>query len=524
MKYQKVILPILILMVSFGYAQTSQDSTISIGIQNQPEVLNPVLPIELNGLIVTGTLYAPLTAVNPETLTTEPYLAESWEVSDDLMTWTFFLRPEAVWHDGEAITAEDVQFTIERIQDPEENTDTHTASLQIDRVEVVDDHTVTFHLNAPNALFPDVLSSGGWEPLPKHVYENFERLTDAVEFNTRTPVGSGAFRIGRIESGSQVEVLAFDDFFFGRPNVDRIVFRIVADQNAAVAQMRAGDLDWTNIEPVHLRAIEGDSQLEAFPTSGSRYVLALINLGETWEQTLGDFLVRQAMFHAVDREAIAERIGLGLTPVMDRVVPSTLGWVPTPDVDPYRYDLERAQALLEEAGWIDTDGDGIREKDGETLSFYVLVDRGNVIREQIGLVLQQSWQEVGMDVDYIVSERTGRWIEETRAGTFPVRMTSFPIPNGDWVYRIFHSNGLNNSASYVNPEVDSLLDGMLAAGEQDEQGRLVSQADALIYQDAFTMPFFLLPNLHAINSRLNNVPRGELKLATPYAWQISVEE
>lgn len=502
----------------------AQGGTITIGIQNQPEILNPVLPIELNGLIVTGTLYAPLTAVNPETLTTEPYLAESWEVSDDLTTWTFYLRPEAVWHDGEPITAEDVQFTIERIQNPEENTDTHTASLQIDSVEVIDEHTVVFQLNEPNALFADVLSSGGWEPLPEHILGDFERLTDAVEFNTRTPVGSGAFQIGRIEAGSQVEVVAFDDFFFGRPNLDSIVFRIVADQNAAVAQMRAGDLDWTNIEPVHLRAIDSDAQLEAFPTAGSRYVLALINVGETWENTLGDFLVRQAMFHAVDREAIAERIGLGLTPVMDRVVPSTLGWIPAPDVAPYEYDLEQARLLLDAAGWTDSDGDGIRDKDGETLSFYVLVDRGNVIREQIGLVLQQSWQEVGMDVDYIVSERTGRWIEETRAGTFPVRLTSFPIPNGDWIYRIFHSNGLNNSAGYVNAEVDRLLDEMLATGTQSDQGVLASQADALIYQDAFTLPFFLLPNLHAINTRLNNVPRGELKLATPYAWQISVEE
>src|SRR5690606_34312018 len=111
---------------------------VRVALQAMPESFNPVLPIELNGNIVAGTLFAPIAAVNPATFATEPYLAESWEVSDDLKTWTFHLRQNAVWHDGVAITAEDVKFTYDRIRDPDESTDTFTAAQNFASIDVLD--------------------------------------------------------------------------------------------------------------------------------------------------------------------------------------------------------------------------------------------------------------------------------------------------------------------------------------------------------------------------------------------------
>ena len=493
-----------------------------IAIQAMPESFNPVLPIELNGNIVAGSLFAPIAAVNPETFATEPYLAESWDVSDDLKTWTFHLRPNALWHDGVPITAQDVKFTYDRIADPDEAANNYQAVQSWDRVEVVDEHTFRIVLKEPNAVLPDVLSSGGFEPLPEHVFASYEHLADAVDVNTRNPIGSGAFKMKRIQPGAEIEVEAFDDFFLGRPNLDGLVFKIVRDQNAAVAQLRAGDLDWAAIQPSSLPALQSDPRLETFSASGTRYVMMAINMAnvEPWHTMFSDVRVRKAMMYAVDRQEIAQRLTQGLAPVQEGMIPATLTWVPAPDIVPYSFDPEKARALLDEAGWVDSNGDGIREKDGQALKFYVLVDRGNAIREQIGLVLQDAWKAIGMDVEYVVTERTGRWLEETRAGTFPTRVSTFPVPNADWAYRLFHSKGLNNSQHYVNPEVDRLLDATFATADRQQQGEYLKQMQEVIHEDPYIMPFFIEPNLHAIDARFHDVPHSEMKLATPFAFRI----
>lgn len=503
-------------------AQGDRGQVVRIALQAMPEGFNPVLPIELNGQTVTGALYAPIAAVNPETFATEPYLAESWEVSDDLKTWTFRLRPDAVWHDLVPITAEDVKFTYDRIADPDEGANGYQVMQSWASVDVIDEHTFQIVLKEPNALLPDVLSSGGFEPLPRHVYEGYAKLSDAVEANTASPVGSGAFRMARIEAGSRIVLEAFDQFFFGRPRIDRLEYVIVRDQNAAVAQALAGDLDWLAIQPVHLGPISSNPRLTTFTAAGTRYVMMAINMAdvEPWKTIFGDVRVRKAMMYAIDREAIVERIAGGLVPIQDGMIPDTLTWVPKPDIEPYRYDPERARALLDDAGWIDTDGDGVREKDGQRLSFYVLVDRGNAAREQIGLVLQAGWQDIGMEVEYVVTERTGRWLEETRAGTFPTRVSTFPVPNADWAYRLFHSEGLNNSQHYVNPEVDARLEAMFATADVAEQGRLLKEVQEIIHDDPYVMPFYIEPNLHAVDASLRDVPKAELKLAVLYAWRI----
>lgn len=523
-KAVKIVLVVFTLLGAVAGAQAGT-GFVRVALQAMPESFNPVLPIELNGNIVAATLYAPLAVVNPETFATEPYLAESWEVSEDLRTWTFHLRQNAVWHDGVPITAEDLKFTYDKIRDPEESTDTYTAAQNFASIDVIDEHTVQIVLNEPNALLPDVLSSGGFEPLPKHVFEQYERLTDAVDVNTRYPVGSGAFRMGDVQPGSHIEVLAFDDFFLGRPQVDGITFKIVRDQNAAVAQIRAGELDWVAIEAVHLAAVRSDPRMEVFSANGTRYVMAAINMSdhEPWHTLFSDVRVRKALMYAVDRVEITERIGQDLMPIMDGLMPATLTWIPEPDIEPYRYDPERAMQLLDEAGWVDTNGNGIRDKDGMELSFYVLVDRGNAVREQITLVLQAAWEAIGMEVEYVATERTGRWLEETRAGTFPIRVSTFPIPNADWAYRLFHSQGLNNSQKYVNPEVDRILEATVASPDVEERGRLLKELQEVLHEDPYVMPFFLEPTLHAIDARLENVPRSELKLAMPYAYLVSWE-
>jgi ABC-type transport system substrate-binding protein len=137
-----------------------------IAIQTQPGSFNPVLPAELSASIVNAALFAPLTVMNPETFAIEPYLAESWEASEDLSSWTFKLRENAVWHDGEPITAEDVEFTFERILDPEEGATNRRDLAGVESIDVVDEHTVTVQLSGPDTSSPTAWPSAAWSPCP----------------------------------------------------------------------------------------------------------------------------------------------------------------------------------------------------------------------------------------------------------------------------------------------------------------------------------------------------------------------
>lgn len=501
-----------------------QGGTVTIALPAQPETLNPVLPGELSSSIVHGALFASLTVQHPESFEIVPYLADSWEANDDVTAWTFHLNPNALWHDGTPITAEDVRFTFERILDPAESAQGYPDVNHVTSVEVIDDHTVTFHLNQSDGLFPDRLALGALQPIPQHIFEQYERLSDAVELNTRTPVGSGPFRISEVQAGSHIVLERFDDFFLGRPNLDALVFSIIADMNVRVARLRAGSVDWTDIEPTHALTLENDPNVEVVPVSSSRYSILDFAFEGPYAHLFEDPRVRIAMTHAIDHDLILEAVGLGRGWNMEGTyIPFVLSEIPAPDIEPYLYDPERARELLAEAGWTDTNGNGIIDRDGVEFSFPLLVDRGNVQREQIGLILQDAFADLGMDVEYVAAERTGRWIEDTRDRVFAARLAEFPVPNVDWFRRIYTTDG-PNARGYSNPEVDALVQAAIQTADRELQGQYYQEAQELLHADPPVVPFFLREQLMAITTRVGNVPYGELKLSTPFTHLLYVTD
>lgn len=512
-------------VVAFGAAQeVPQGGTVTIALPAQPETLNPTLPGELSSSIVAGALFASLTAQHPETFEIVPYLADSWEANETVDAWTFHLNKDALWHDGQPITAHDVAFTFERIIDPDESAQAYPDVNHIESIEVVDDHTVTFHLQHVDGLFPDRLALGALQPLPKHIFEGFERLSDAVELNTRAPIGSGPFRMSEIQTGSYILLERFDDFFLGAPNIDSLVFSIIPDMNVRVARLRSGDVDWTDIEPTHAETLVNDQRVNVIPVSSSRYAILDFGFEGPYAELFADPRVRIAMAHAIDHELILETVGLGRGWNMNGAyIPFVLSEIPAPDIEPYHYDPERARELLAEAGWTDTNGNGTIDKDGVEFAFPLLVDRGNVQREQIGLILQDAFGEIGMDVEYVAAERTGRWIEDTRNRVFATRLAEFPIPNVDWFRRIYTTDG-PNARGYSNPEVDALVDAAIATSDREQQGLYYQEAQELLHADPPVVPFFLREQLMAISTRVHNVPEGELKLSTPFTHLLYVTD
>lgn len=509
-----------------------QGGVIEIPIQTQPLSLNPVLALELSAGTVNNMLFASLTAVDPETFEVVPYLATSWENSEDLMTWTFHLAENATWHDGMPITAEDVQWTFERILNPEEGAVRRSVvANDLESVEVIDEHTVQFNLINPNALFPDLLSVGSLEPLPKHILEGFALLVDATEFNTQMPIGSGPFKMVQAVTGSHFELEAFEEFFLGAPHLDGVVFKILPNVNAQLAQLKTGELDWIAIEPLNVGTVLADPNLELITTASGRYHMMEWHMGgpladvydPVYEDLFFDPRVRLALTHAIDRQSILEHVGLGLGVLGDNLIPPAISWASNPDLEPRAYDPELALELLADAGWTDSDGDGILDKDGLPFHFTLLTDMGNPTREQIGLIFQQSFQAIGMDVEYVIAERGGRFNEEVQAHSAMARLTTRPTLHPDNLRRFYVTGGGSNFNNYSNATVDELLVAATQTADREEQRDLYYQADAALYEDPPIMLIYYPQELLAHNASLQNVPRGEILYSVKFAHEIYMQ-
>lgn len=499
--------------VSAQETPTKRGGVVQIPLATQPATFNPILPSELAAAIINWTMFSPLTAVNPWTNTLEPYLAESFEANDDLTVWTFHLRAGVKWHDGAPLTADDVKFTFDRARDPDEGATNAADFAKVVDVRVIDPLTVSVQLAAPDAFFAARLALGGNEIIPRHVLGGFTRLADAVDFNSKSPIGTGPFKMVRAVPGSFFELTRNDDFFLGAPNLDGLVFRVVPDGNTRVTQLLTGQLDWVDIEPPQLPAVSNvrHVQVTAFDSLG--YQIFAWNLRNPLFQ---DARVREAMMYAVDRRAMIATVSPGLGYVDDVYIPHAIDWVPRPDVQFREYDPERALELMAEAGWTKNSA-GILEKDGQEFSFYILVDRGDVQREQMGLILQQYFQDLGMRVEYVLAERGGRWLEETTSRTFDTRLAAFPMPNIDWAQRLYTTNGPYNSQSYSNAEIDDLFTQVLATSDQAAQAALLERIGEILYQDPPNMILLFPERMTASNANVGNIPPNNIKDSMPYS-------
>ncbi len=495
--------------------EAPRGGVVQIPLATQPATFNPVLPSELAAAIINWTMFSPLTAVNPWTNTLEPYLAESFEANEDLTVWTFRLHEGVKWHDGAPLTARDVKFTFDRIRDPEEGATTHPDFAGVTEVEVVDDLTVRVHLRAPDAFFAARLALGGNEIIPEHILGGYERLADAVEFNSEKPIGTGPFKMVRVEAGSFFELTANEEFFKGEPFLDGLVFRVVPDGNTRVTQLLSGQLDWVDIEAPQLPAVRNNRNINVTTFDSLGYQLFALNFRNPLFQ---DPRVVKAIAHALDRKAMIETVSPGLGYVDDVYYPLGLSWIPRPDVEYREYDPELALELLAEAGW--TPGpDGILTNEaGERFSFYILVDRGDVQREQLGLIIQQYLTDIGMEVEYVLAERGGRWLEETNARTFDSRLAAFPMPNIDWAQRLYTTNGPFNSQSYSNERVDELFAQVLATADQEEQARLLVEIGEILYDDPPNIVLLYRDRMTASNAAVGNIPPNNIKDSMPYSY------
>ena len=412
----------------------------------------------------------------------KPLLAEKWEKSPDGMVWTFHLKKGVKFHDGTPFDAAAVKYNFDRITGGA----TYGRDLKeaVDHTEVVDDHTFKVYLKSSAPIFLNILGTP---------YVQMVSPTAAEKYGDKIgshPVGTGPFVFSKWVSGDYAEVKANDEYWGGRPHLDGILFRFVEDNNARISMLQTGEIDLAYNIPVpdHERLQKSDKiDVKSWPTALITRIFIHCSV-----PPFDDTRVRRAMKYAIDTEAIVSDIlkGNGKAPASP-AVENSWGYYPA---DPPTYDPEKAKELLKEAGWVDKDGDGIREKEGKNLVFTVNCTppgRGQM-RQEIVLAIQQYLRQVGFDCK-VVFENFGSLIarglcpiDKAKEGGFILNWSS---KSDAWfILSTWYHSGRwypdkKHLTHYRNVEFDKLLD--QAAVEVDNQKRFefYKQAQIILAHD-----------------------------------------
>ncbi|MGB7338301.1 MAG: ABC transporter substrate-binding protein [Phototrophicaceae bacterium] len=463
----------------------------------------------------------------------------TYEVSEDGLTYTFTIQEGAIWSDGTPITSADMQFVIEAVQQDSINTIYEEPVSQIAEFNVIDDLTYSIVLEETNCAMLGDLQSINFMPAHKYAadFSDFE----TSDFNMNPDISGGSYILEEWAPDQFQRFRSNPDYFRGEANIPFLINRVVGEQALAIQSIQSGDLDYTYFQGDLFEQISNRDglQFEAFPQVSVNFLSlnwvdgtdpqpAYDEEGNLVAQTphplFSDVLVRQAVALGWNKLDVLETLGgaEGGTPLVGVVAPA-YGWAYNTDVEIYSYDPDAAMALLDEAGWTDTDGDGVREcngcsstEDGTPLAFTIRYSNILQLFETSVLVAQDQLNQIGFDVslelvewsNYIPEVYLGQQYDATAmsnsTATDPNTFTTLLQSSQDI------PGAGNNLASYVNPEVDALIEAARSVPGCDpaERAELYYEIQQITHDDvAYDWTF--IPNIfHVANSRIGNFEPG----------------
>lgn len=450
-----------------------------------------------------------------------PRLAERWERSPDGKVWTFLLRKDARWSDGTPVTAEDVRFTF-RVQKSEE---VGSPGLEIkdaiDNVEVVDPSTVRFHFTG---VYPyQLMDANDGHIVPAHAWGQvpFARW-QTEDFSSRL-ITSGPFRLAS-HTPQQTLILERDPDFWGRPrpNLERLVLRVIPDVTSQVNQLLAGQVDVVPVLPPReagrvtqsgtARLVDLPSRLWGFLAWNNRHPL------------FRDARVRRALSEAINRQALVDSVYLGFArPAVGPVLSSF--WAFNSSLKPLPFDPAAAARLLDEAGFKATGRNGRRERHGVPLAFDLLFPSTNTMRAQAAVLIQADLAKVGVEAHPTGVEFTALMARQ-ESGDFAAVLSAWEEATkvdlvSCWVTPS-EDAGSSNFFAYSNPEVDRLA---LAARDEPDFAMakpLLDRAQELIVADAPVTFLYEARQLVGVSRRLENAqPSPAGVFFTVESWRLA---
>ncbi len=483
----------------------------------EPAHLNPLTSSEAPASMVMSYIFESLLDSDNETLAVKPRVAESWEISSDRLTYTFKLYKNACFSDGMPLTAQDVKFTFDKLMDPTTDAPHLRNYFQdVASCEAVDDYTVRYTCKKP--YFKHLRMLGGLEILPRHIYSQgaFNQHP-----NNRNPVGSGPYVFERWETGMDITLARNEKYWREKPHLLKRVFKIITNANAAFQVLERQELDYMNLTPElwvnRASKPEFEAKFNKYKYYGSFYSYIGWNLRCPQFQ---DRMVRRALTMLLDRKLILETIYYGL----GKQVTGEF-FVESPEYDksiePWPFDPAQAKQLLEGAGWRDTDGDGVRDKDGAPFRFELIVRSGSSEDEQIATVYQEELKRAGIGMT-IRSLEWATLLERVDTRNFEaVRLGwSGPPIEGD-PYQVWHSSQADKGSNFVgfkNEEADLIMDQARPEFDQDKRVAMYHRFDAILHEEQPYTFMFCIQELEALDKRFHGVKVYKFGLDSREWW------
>lgn len=492
--------------------------------QNSTDIgtVNPVLSTDVYSAYINNQVFEGLiggSVINGQDIPTG--LADGWEISADGLEYTIFLNENVVWHDGTPFTSADVVFTFEAaLAENSQSVRKTTVESVLDSFEAVDDYTVKFYAKAPSGIFLTE-ALGQFNILAKHVWEDVDPgdwPSDPGSTGTDPSrvVGTGPFKFEAWNLGETVTLVKNEDYWQPEevPVIDRFIYQVVADGNTVIASLQTGGADVGDVgfdSADVLAESNPELQIVAYDTTAMNYYHQ--NQDVTKTELFSDVRLRQAMIYALDRTLLGEMVYFGYAIQADGTQPVlSIAYDPAAVNTIYNYDPDMARSLLEEAGWVDEDGDGIREKDGQKLTMDVMYSEGTTTYPIQIPYMQDAWSEVGIEA--ITSAIPFQsLLEETDAGNYEVCVQGFQwsIDGGQDAMFSTESTPPNgfNSMRYSNADYDALIEPSKTEVDQAARIAILQEQSNILNDDAAIGITVFRQNIIGASPRVHNFfPNG----------------
>jgi peptide/nickel transport system substrate-binding protein len=481
-----------------------EEVVVRFGTTNSLDSLNPFKAVEVPSYEVINMQYNLLVEFSQEDLSPVPGIADSWETSEDGLTWTYHLNPDATWSDGEPVTSEDVKYTYERIQEEEQGTYIDYVR-QIDRIETPDDQTVVLHTKKPSVQMLSI-----WVPiLPKHIWEDVP-ADESKTFKNEPAIGSGPFQAQEWRRGQFVRLVKNPHYFRSEPAVDEIVVQFYDNPDTMVQALKQGEVDFIDSIPTRLfQSLEGEPQIETLSSSDAGFTELGFNLYEPNPQVIEEFdapetstghpalldvRVRQAINWAIDEQELTDSVLLGEGQVGSTLVPPPLAkyHLELEESEVMGFDIARAQELLAEAGWEDTDGNGFVDKDGEDLELRLYVRSESTDTIKVGTFISDWLEQAGIRVNTkAVSDNT--LTDDIYAADYDMFIWGWGSdPDPDFILSVLTCGQFMfwSDTFWCNEEYSRLYEEQKTQLDLDERAETIHEMQRIAYEESPYVIFF----------------------------------
>jgi peptide/nickel transport system substrate-binding protein len=506
--------------------------TVVISLVGESDFLMQPLISTTASKMITDQLFEPLAEFKPEMNTMGdkgfvPRLARRWTWSPDSLSIAFELDPRAKWHDGVPVRAADVKMGFDLLADTAVHSPQASNVVEVDSVTVRDSLTAVFWYHA-RSLDQFFTAAYNVIPLPEHLLRNAKRSDLKSDPFAKAPVGNGPFRFVRWVPTQLVEVAADTTHFLGRPKLDRVVFSFATEPTTAFTRVLTGEADFIEIlRPDQLDQVRKTPTVQAKPYGGLDYGFLQLNLRDPKRHAapnalFGDRALRRALAMSLDRASMVRNVYDTLASVPFGPAPRSLG-IADSNIKQLPYDTAAAKHMLDSLGWRDTNGDGVRERNGVPLRFSIAVPSSSRPRQRFAVLLQEQLKRVGADVT-IDQLELNTMIGKLMGRNFDAALMSWhpdPTPSSIrqvWTTAASREKGGLNFGSYESPVFDARIDSATKARSVDEARALYHRAYQTFVDDE---PAILLyePELVAGASK-----RIKLVNLRPDAWWADIRD